>query len=105
MGVVQAEQSARSPQGILVQWANGQAPWVRVLVMAVLEEQGPVESDVIDKSFETLLRANGLRDDAASVDVPMLVDDAPSAAEDASMTLDWLRDVGLIYVTGRSTLM
>jgi hypothetical protein len=77
----------------LIQWANGQAPWVRVLVAAVLEEQGPIESGVIDESFETLLRANGLRDDAASVDVPMLVDDAPSVEEDASMTLDRLRDV------------
>lgn len=93
MGVVQAGQSARSPLGILVQWANEQEPWVRVLVAAVLDEQGPVESDVIDESFETLLRANGLGDDAASVDVPMLIDDAPSAAEDASMTLDRLRDV------------
>lgn len=93
MGVVQAGQNARSPQGILVQWANEQEPWVRVLVTAVLEEQGPIENDVIDKSFEVLLRANGLRDDTASVDVPMLVDDATSAVEDASMTLNRLRGV------------
>ena len=90
MGVVQ---SARSPQGILVRWANKQAPWARFLVTDVLEQQGPVENDVIEKSFEALLRANGLRDDAASVEVPMLADDAPSAVEDASMTLDRLRDV------------
>ena len=93
MGVVQAGQGALSPQGILIQWANDQAPWVRVLVAAVLEEQGPVEKDVIDESFETLLRANGLRDDAASVDVPMLVGDASSAVADVPLTLDRLRDV------------
>ncbi len=93
MGVVQTGQSALSPHGILVQWANEQAPWVRVLVEAVLEERGPVGDDVIDESFETLLRADGLCDDAASVDVPMLVGDAPSAVEDASMTLDRLRGV------------
>lgn len=91
--MVQPGQGARSPQGILVQWANEQEPWVRVLVAAVLENQGPVEKYVIDGSFETLLRASGLRDDAASVDVPMLVDDATSAIEDASMTIVRLRDV------------
>ncbi len=93
MGVVQAGQSARSPQGILVQWANEQEPWARVLVAAVLEKRGSIEDDVVDESFEILLRANGLGDDAASVDVPMLVDDAISAIEDAPMTLDRLRDV------------
>ena len=93
MGVVQAGQSAHSPQGILVQWANEQEPWARVLVAAVLEKRGSIEDDVVDESFEILLRANGLGDDAASVDVPMLVDDAISAIEDAPMTLDRLRDV------------
>ena len=93
MGVVQAGQSARSPQGILVQWANEQKPWVRALVAAVLEKQGPVENEEIDKSFGILLQANGLRDDAASVDVPLLAEDALSAEEDTSMTIVRLRDV------------
>ena len=93
MGVVQAGQSALSPLGILVRWANEQEPWVRALVAAVLERQGPVENDVIDQSFDILLRTNGLGDDAASVDVPLLVEDALSAAEDAPMTIDRLRDV------------
>lgn len=93
MGVVQAGQGASSPLGILVQWANKQEPWVRALVAAVLERQGPVENDVIDKSFEILLQSNGLCDDTAPVDVPLLVEDALSAAEDAPMTIDRLRDV------------
>lgn len=93
MAAVQGGQDMLSPQSILIQWANDQAAWVRVLVAAVLEEQGPVEKDVIDESFETLLQANGLRDDAASVDVPMLVDDATSAVDDVPLTLDRLRDV------------
>ena len=93
MRVARAGQSAHSPQGILIQWANEQDPWVRAIVAAVLEEQGPVENDVIDKSFEILLRTNGLSDDAAAVDVPLLVEDALSAEEDASMTIDRLRDV------------
>jgi len=93
VGVVQKGRSARTPQGILVQWANEQEPWVRALVAAVLERQGPVENDVIDKSFEILLQSNGLSDDTAPVDVPLLVEDALSAAEDAPMTIDRLRDV------------
>ena len=93
MGVVQAGQSAVSPLGVLVEWANEQEPWVRALVAAVLQRQGPVENDVIDKSFEILLQSNGLCDDTAPVDVPLLVEDALSAAEDASMTINRLRDV------------
>ena len=93
MGVVQAERSACSPLGILVQWANEQEPWVRALVAAVLEKQGPVENSDIDKSFEILLRTNHLSDDAASVDEPLLAEDALSAAEDVPMAINRLRDV------------
>lgn len=93
MGAVRAGQGVLSPQGILIQWANSQASWVRVLVAAVLKNQGPVGKDVIDESFEILLQANDLGDDTASVDVPLLVEDELSAAEDVPLTLDQLRDV------------
>ena len=93
MGVVQAGRGASSPLGILVQWANEQEPWVRALVAAVLERQGPVENGDIDRSFEILLRTNHLCDDAASDDVPLLAEDSLSAAEDVPMAINRLKDV------------
>ncbi len=93
MSMVQAGQGAPSPRGILVQWANEQESWVRVLVAAVLEKGGPLENDVIERSFEVLLQANGLCDEVAPADAPELVDIASPASEDASMTIDRLRDV------------
>ena len=89
----QAAPSSLSPQGVLVQWANEQEAWIRILVKAVLARQGQVEDDVVDEAFETLLLVHGLGEGSASVNVPLLAEHASATIGATPMTLDRLTDV------------
>ena len=105
MEIDQAAPSTHSPQAVLVQWANEQESWIRILVKEVLARQGPVDDSVVEESFETLLREHGLSESAASVNVPLLTEGAPAAGSETSMTLDRMTDViGVNALAGGQTI-
>ncbi len=84
----QVDGNASSPRDILIRWAKGQDAWVRLLVSAVLELQGPVGDDVVDEAFETFLKEKGFVDAIESAEVPPL----PAGRDgDASQELFSLR--------------
>ena len=93
MEAQRASPSSLSPQGVLVQWANEQESWIRILVEGVLARQGPLDDKVIDEAFETLLQVHGLGKDTESVNVPLLAEHASVANGGTPMTLDRLSDV------------
>lgn len=93
MGARQASPSSLSPQGVLVQWANEQESWIRILVDGVLSRQGPVDDEVVDEAFEILLRVHGLGEGTESVNVPLIAEHASVVNGGTSMTLDRLTDV------------
>ena len=89
----QADGNSYSPRDILIRWAEGQDAWVRLLVSAVLEAQGPVGDDVIGEAFETFLREKGLVDAIESVEVSLLPAGQDGDASQESFSLIRLSDV------------
>lgn len=89
----QADGNTSSPRDILIRWAEGQDAWVRLLVSAVLEAQGPVGDDVVGEAFETFLNETGLVDAIKSVEVPPLPAGQDCDASQESFSLLRLSDV------------
>ena len=64
----------KTPQGLLIEWANNQDTWVRYIVGEVLSSKQNLDSVVLDKAYEYLLVEKELKElkDGSGPGVPLL---------------------------------